>query len=59
VQQLVEPDDEANFETALSDQVQKDAWYKLWGNMTMNPVSAITGATLDRILDDPLVRGFV
>jgi 2-dehydropantoate 2-reductase len=26
--------------------------------MTMNPVSAITGATLDRILDDPLVNEF-
>ena len=26
--------------------------------MTMNPVSALTGAPCDRILDDPLVRGF-
>ncbi len=35
-----------------------DIWYKLWGNMTMNPVSAITGATIDRVLADPLVREF-
>ena len=49
----------AGFETAVSDQIQKDAWYKLWGNMTMNPVSAITGATTDRVLDDELVRGFI
>ncbi|HEY5307502.1 MAG TPA: ketopantoate reductase C-terminal domain-containing protein, partial [Casimicrobiaceae bacterium] len=35
-----------------------DIWYKLWGNMTMNPVSALTGATGDRILDDPLVSRF-
>jgi 2-dehydropantoate 2-reductase len=27
--------------------------------MTMNPVSAITGATTDRVLDDDLVRGFI
>jgi 2-dehydropantoate 2-reductase len=27
--------------------------------MTVNPVSAITGATTDRILDDDLVRGFI
>jgi 2-dehydropantoate 2-reductase len=27
--------------------------------MTMNPISAITGATTDRILSDDLVRGFV
>jgi 2-dehydropantoate 2-reductase len=26
--------------------------------MTMNPVSALTGATVDRVLDDPLVNGF-
>ncbi len=27
--------------------------------MTMNPISAITGATTDRILSDDLARGFV
>jgi 2-dehydropantoate 2-reductase len=49
----------AGFEAVLSEQIQKDTWYKLWGNMTMNPISAITGATTDRVLDDELVRGFV
>ncbi|HXD42289.1 MAG TPA: 2-dehydropantoate 2-reductase [Ramlibacter sp.] len=49
----------AGFETVLSEQIQKDAWYKLWGNMTVNPISAITGATTDRILDDDEVRGFI
>jgi 2-dehydropantoate 2-reductase len=49
----------AGFETVLSEQIQKDIWYKLWGNMTVNPISAFTGATTDRILDDDLVRGFV
>jgi 2-dehydropantoate 2-reductase len=49
----------AGFETALSEQIQKDAWYKLWGNMTVNPVSAMTGATADLVLDDELVRGFI
>jgi ketopantoate reductase len=42
----------------VSDRIQRDIWFKLWGNMTMNPISALTGATSDRILDDPLVRGF-
>ena len=41
-----------------SSRIQRDIWFKLWGNMTMNPVSAITGAPCDRILDDELVRGF-
>jgi 2-dehydropantoate 2-reductase len=50
---------EAGFNATLSPQIQKDIWYKLWGNMTVNPVSALTGATTDRILDDELVRGFI
>ena len=49
----------AGFEALLSEQIQRDTWYKLWGNMTVNPVSALTGATTDLILDDPLVRDFI
>lgn len=49
----------AGFNATLSPQIQKDIWYKLWGNMTINPISAFTGATTDRILDDPLVRQFI
>lgn len=48
----------AGFEVTHSANVRYDIWYKLWGNLTMNPVSAITGATGDRILADPLVREF-
>lgn len=49
----------AGIDTQVSEQIQKDCWYKLWGNMTINPISAMTGATTDKILDDELVRGFV
>ena len=49
---------DAGFEVTPSKRIQFDIWYKLWGNLTMNPVSAITGATADRVLDDPLVRDF-
>lgn len=59
VQQLVALLTQAGHETVLSEQIQKDAWYKLWGNMTVNPVSAMTGATTDLILNDDLVRGFI
>ncbi len=41
-----------------SAEIQKDIWYKLWGNMTINPISALTGATADLILDDDLVHAF-
>jgi 2-dehydropantoate 2-reductase len=49
----------AGFAATVSPQIQKDIWFKLWGNMTVNPISAFTGATTDRILNDDLVRGFV
>ncbi len=48
----------AGFEAPIAEQIQRDIWFKLWGNMTMNPVSAITGATSTQVLDDDLVRGF-
>jgi len=48
----------AGFDVEISACIQRDVWYKLWGNMTMNPVSALTGATVDRVLDDSLVNGF-
>lgn len=50
---------QAGFAASVSSQVQKDVWYKLWGNMTVNPISALTGATTDLILGDELVRNFV
>lgn len=49
----------AGFGVTVSERIQRDIWFKLWGNMTINPISAITGAPCDRILDDPLVRGYV
>ena len=48
--------DQAELEIVVSRSIQRDIWFKLWGNMTMNPMSALTGATCDRILDDPLVN---
>lgn len=48
----------AGFDVTESPHIQQDVWYKLWGNMTMNPVSALTGTTTDQILADPLLREF-
>jgi 2-dehydropantoate 2-reductase len=50
---------DAGFDVDRSATIRRDIWYKLWGNMTMNPISAITGATCDLMLDDPLVSAFV
>lgn len=51
--------DVPGLQVETTDRIEEAIWMKLWGNMTMNPVSALTGATMDRILDDPLVRRFV
>jgi 2-dehydropantoate 2-reductase len=50
---------EAGFQAEASADIRRDIWYKLWGNMTMNPVSALTGATTEAILGDPLVTQFM
>jgi 2-dehydropantoate 2-reductase len=58
VQRLAELLAPGGLSVTVSERIQRDIWFKLWGNMTMNPLSAITGATGDRILDDPFVRNF-
>lgn len=49
----------AGMDASLSEDIHADVWYKLWGNMTMNPLSALTGATMDVILRDDDVRNFM
>jgi 2-dehydropantoate 2-reductase len=49
---------DGGFEVVETEFIQREIWYKLWGNMTMNPLSALTGATMDRIIADPLVARF-
>jgi 2-dehydropantoate 2-reductase len=46
----------AGFDCRQRTNIQSDIWFKLWGNLSMNPISLLTTATSDRILDDPLVR---
>jgi 2-dehydropantoate 2-reductase len=58
VQRVVDLLARAGFDVTHSDDLRRDLWFKLWGNLTMNPVSALTGATIDRVLADPLVRAF-
>ncbi|KWE59854.1 2-dehydropantoate 2-reductase [Burkholderia ubonensis] len=41
------------FDVETTPQIRTEIWAKLWGNMNMNPLSALTGSTADRLLDDP------
>ncbi len=47
------------FDVTVSSRIRDDVWYKLWGNLTLNPVCALTGASTGPALDDDLVRGFL
>ena len=49
---------DAGFDVTVSRRIHADVWYKLWGNLTMNPVSAVTGATMGPVLSDELVVAF-
>jgi 2-dehydropantoate 2-reductase len=46
----------AGFDCKESPEIQRDIWFKLWGNLSLNPISLLTTATSDRIIDDPLAR---
>ncbi len=52
--QLADDLQQGGFEVTRSDAIHREIWIKLWGNMNMNPISALTGSTLTQILDDPL-----
>jgi ketopantoate reductase len=46
----------AGFKSPVSTDLRSEIWLKLWGNLTFNPVSALTHATLKGICTYPLTR---
>lgn len=51
--------DDAGLRPDITGNIRRAIWYKLWGNMTMNPVSALTLATADRILTNDQLKPFI
>jgi 2-dehydropantoate 2-reductase len=51
--------DEAGLKPDISGNVRRAIWYKLWGNATINPLSALTRATADKILADAECRAWM
>lgn len=56
---LAEALDGAGFEAIRSEAIEKDFWVKLLGNVSFNPVSALTVSTADRLIEDPLVKAYM
>lgn len=46
----------AGFKASVRPRIRDEIWVKLWGNLSFNPISALTGATLDVICTDPGTR---
>ena len=46
----------AGFKVPVRPRIRDEIWIKLWGNVAFNPISALTGATLEEIGRDPAVR---
>jgi 2-dehydropantoate 2-reductase len=49
----------AGFKAPVRPRIRDDIWVKLWGNLSFNPVSALTHATLIKIATDPGTRAVI
>src|SRR5260370_11301894 len=47
---------EAGMKAPVLERIRDEIWLKLWGNVCLNPISALTHATLDVICSDPTTR---
>jgi 2-dehydropantoate 2-reductase len=46
----------AGFKAPITDDIRGEIWLKIWGNVSFNPISALTHATLVDLLQFPLTR---
>jgi 2-dehydropantoate 2-reductase len=46
----------AGLKAPVRPKIRDELWVKLWGNLAFNPLSALTGATLDVLATDPGTR---
>ena len=42
----------------VRSRIRGEIWLKLWGNLALNPISALTRATLAQACGDPAIRAF-
>ena len=46
----------AGFKAPITEDIRGEIWLKIWGNLSFNPISALTHATLVDLLQFPLTR---
>jgi len=59
VQRLADALIKSNFSAPVRTDIRDEIWIKLWGNLSFNPISALTHATLDQMANDPNVRAVI
>ena len=59
VERLAAATRSAGVKTQVSPNIRLAIWRKLWGNMCMNPIGALTRSSTGAILDDPETRELV
>jgi 2-dehydropantoate 2-reductase len=59
VDRLADLFERAGIKVERSENVRRSIWYKLWGNATINPLSALTRSTADQLLAEPAVRAWM
>jgi 2-dehydropantoate 2-reductase len=48
---------QAGLKAPICANIRDELWLKLWGNLAFNPMSALTGLTVDRLTSRPDLRG--
>lgn len=56
LQKISQMMNEAGFKSPILDDIRAEIWLKLWGNMTFNPISALTHMHLEGICRYPLTN---
>ncbi len=59
VQALAKLLSDAGLRTPVRPRIRDDMWVKIWGNVSLNPISALTGGTLVQMIEDPDVCGVI
>ena len=58
-QRIVDLLGKSGVDARISERIRDEIWLKLWGNLSLNPLSVLTGATFDQMCGDPSIRGVI
>ena len=56
IQALAKIMQQGGLDAPITAKIRDELWLKLWGNLSMNPLSALTGASIGRLASDPDLR---